>query len=67
MTTIEQLIDAIEKAYDVFKKYVQENTIDVFSMTEQDQMLNEVFQELLQLASGDEEDSDYEPGPVDLS
>lgn len=67
-TTIEDLIASIERTYQVFKKYVNENNYDVFQMSEQDQMLNEIFQELISLANGDE-DSDYEPdeSPVDLS
>jgi hypothetical protein len=56
--TIENLIQAVDSVYEIFKQFVRDNTVDVFLMSERDQMVNELIQELHQIVSGNN-DSDY--------
>jgi hypothetical protein len=57
MVSLEDVIESIDNAYDLFKEYVTQNE-DYFNMSDIAEILNETFKELQEIIKSDN-DSDY--------
>lgn len=60
MTSFTEVVQAIQFAYETFKRYCSENE-DIFNMSELSELLNESFKELDELIKESGVDPDYDP------
>lgn len=58
MVSLEEVINAIDNAYILFKQYVAQNE-DYFNMSDMSEMLNENFKDMIEIVhNNNSEDSD---------
>lgn len=62
MVSLEEVINAIDNAYILFKQYVAQNE-DYFNMSDMSEMLNENFKDMIEIVhNNNSEDSDTGEG-----